>query len=513
MAIHHSGANVDAGLPPAKQAAASTHGIVLYCDAGARPTNPGFAGWGIHGYLYANEKPKKGSGQPTNTLTAQGYVPKSENKNGDTVAPIMYFDGVGTFGSHVTNNVGEIQAAVSSLELALEHDVSKVHILTDSKYVGQGMEQWVQKWMRNNWCKDDGSPISNVDYWKKLIDLRTQLEDKGAVVSFGWVKGHGTDLGNNIADWYATIGIMRAMRDNQGFKLEVDRTQADGYWKYDSERHPMLSNTRIYFNTLSQYLVPGEYYLGEHGNDDELAGTRNSEGAHSYVRLKQPDLAIELFRNFISKMAENGSTDNIMFGRIDKLFRPDTHRLVSRYKEMSFVRPNPYRLDFQFVDKEPLAEERRPAKLAIRAVECLTFLHNKLDQYLAGDKSITTTDLTPIFYETKTEEVKKGGTKTVTTLHPRFVVGYASEKTNVNYNTTGVVETADVNLVLGIDLPDRNSLKRMESAHPKVTLITWKDAEAVFRYATVVEADGDVGIWAGCYSNFRYITDRDVKNQ
>ena len=29
-------------------------GIILYTDGSVRPTNPGYGGWGVHGYTYNN---------------------------------------------------------------------------------------------------------------------------------------------------------------------------------------------------------------------------------------------------------------------------------------------------------------------------------------------------------------------------------------------------------------------------------------------------------------------------
>jgi hypothetical protein len=53
-------------------------GMMIYADGSAAPTNPGPTGWGIHGFLYADIKPKKGSGNSAWNLTKTGYVAKND---------------------------------------------------------------------------------------------------------------------------------------------------------------------------------------------------------------------------------------------------------------------------------------------------------------------------------------------------------------------------------------------------------------------------------------------------
>ena len=40
----------------------SGDGIVLYCDGSTKPKNPGHNGYGIHGFAFNNNTPKKGTG-------------------------------------------------------------------------------------------------------------------------------------------------------------------------------------------------------------------------------------------------------------------------------------------------------------------------------------------------------------------------------------------------------------------------------------------------------------------
>jgi hypothetical protein len=120
------------------------------------------------------------------------------------------------------------------------------------------------------------------------------------------------------------------------------------------------------------------------------------------------------------------------------------------------------------------------------------------------------TDLTPILYETVVKTVKKESTLQ-RVLKEQYTVGFAALDVMANYLSdaaTGELGQATLKLTLGIDLLDRNGLRRLEKFNPKVSLITWLESELAFRHATVIEIDGAVGIWAGMYSNIRVITDK-----
>ena len=142
----------------------------------------------------------------------------------------------------------------------------------------------------------------------------------------------------------------------------------------------------------------------------------------------------------------------------------------------------------------------------MRAVDSLAELSAKLEQYLAKHPLIACTDLTETLYEKSVAVSKKGEVTTSLKLKAEYNVGFAAFQAEAAYCVDDSQQSkAVVTLTLGIDLLDRNALKRLESLNPKVTLITWLEAPHVFRYATVVETATDRGIWAGVYSNLRVV--------
>jgi len=498
-------------------------GIVIFTDGGCRPSR-GFGGWGIHGYLYSTAVPKKGSGNSDFVLTSKGYVLKSissENKANKPkeylpeVTPISYLDGCGSFNDEVTNNIAELTATTQGLIYAEQFVLSEIQIFTDSEHVCKGLASWAESWKKNGWLKNDGQPPANVEYWKTLVEIRDRLVSKGVKVKVDWVSAHTDDvasegyLGNFLADKLATLGVMYSKA--HVFRNDVTTSAADGYWKYSPERHPFLNNRRMYFNTFSEFIEPGEYYLGEHGKDDDMIGKRVSDGAHAVVKLETPDPVIEMIRAHQSAMS--GNIDTLIMLRVDQLFKPDVHKELAKHGSIAMVRPNPYALDLYCLDKEPLTHELSPVKTAMRVVDTIGNLSVILTKYLSKDAEIVTTDLTPVLYEVTTKTSKNNEVTEILKLKPEYTVGFAALKIDANYKSVdGTIKSAPITLTLGQDVLDRNALKRLEERNPKVTLVTWLEDAKVFRYATVIEAGPDKGIWGNCYANLRLIsTDKTIK--
>jgi ribonuclease HI len=82
----------------------------------------------------------------------------------------------------------------------------EIEINTDSKYVMQGINEWMQNWKSNGWKTAAKKPVKNVDLWQQLDDEAGRHE-----VSWRWVKGHSGVEGNELADQLANEAIDEAM--------------------------------------------------------------------------------------------------------------------------------------------------------------------------------------------------------------------------------------------------------------------------------------------------------------
>ena len=140
--------------------------IKIYTD-GACSGNPGKGGWGA--LIQENDNEKKLSGSELNT----------------------------------TNNRMELTAVIKALE---HYDEAKeIEVFTDSKYVMQGITEWIKNWKNNHWKTSQKKDVKNKDLWV-LLDTVSAKHD----IKWSWVKGHAGDYGNEIADKLATKAILES---------------------------------------------------------------------------------------------------------------------------------------------------------------------------------------------------------------------------------------------------------------------------------------------------------------
>lgn len=102
--------------------------------------------------------------------------------------------------AETTNNRMEMMAVIEALK-AVKKAV-KIELYTDSKYVMQGITEWLEGWKAKGWKTASKKPVKNVDLWQE-IDALVQQHD----VSFHWVKGHAGHPENERADELARQGI------------------------------------------------------------------------------------------------------------------------------------------------------------------------------------------------------------------------------------------------------------------------------------------------------------------
>ena len=102
--------------------------------------------------------------------------------------------------TNTTNNQMELSAAIEGLSILTEP--CNVELFTDSKYVMDGITQWIQNWKKNNWRTAAKKDVKNKELWQKLDQLINQHQ-----VQWHWVKGHSGDAGNEAADLLANKGI------------------------------------------------------------------------------------------------------------------------------------------------------------------------------------------------------------------------------------------------------------------------------------------------------------------
>jgi ribonuclease HI len=138
-------------------------GVVIYTD-GSCKGNPGPGGWGA-------------------LLVAGG---REREMHGGEAA--------------TTNNRMELTAVIRALETLKRP--CEVDLYTDSQYVKNGIQSWINAWKRNGWKTADRKPVKNAELWRELDELAARH-----VVRWHWVRGHSGHDGNERADELANRGV------------------------------------------------------------------------------------------------------------------------------------------------------------------------------------------------------------------------------------------------------------------------------------------------------------------
>ncbi len=133
--------------------------IKIYTD-GSCLSNPGNGGWAA--IINMNGEIKKISGNEKNT----------------------------------TNNRMELMAPINALKNINSKD--PIEIFTDSKYVKNGITEWINTWVINNWKTSKKEDVKNKDLWIELHKLNQSLN-----VKWNWVKAHAGDTLNEEVDMLA----------------------------------------------------------------------------------------------------------------------------------------------------------------------------------------------------------------------------------------------------------------------------------------------------------------------
>lgn len=94
-----------------------------------------------------------------------------------------------------TNNRMAIRSA--TLALGALKGSSRVVFTTDSRYLVDGMSEWVHGWAARGW-KRKGGEIENLALWKELLPIAARHQ-----IQWRWVKGHAGHPQNEYANHLA----------------------------------------------------------------------------------------------------------------------------------------------------------------------------------------------------------------------------------------------------------------------------------------------------------------------
>lgn len=94
-----------------------------------------------------------------------------------------------------TNNIAELTAVLEAFK-HIGKERGHVTVITDSKYVKEGMVDWLPNlWMKNGWKSSTGQPVKNQPLWKQIHAASCLYH-----IQWRWVKGHAKNKFNMRAD-------------------------------------------------------------------------------------------------------------------------------------------------------------------------------------------------------------------------------------------------------------------------------------------------------------------------
>jgi ribonuclease HI len=110
--------------------------------------------------------------------------------------------------------------------LSRKGKVFSVVFTSDSKYVVDGMTQWVPSWIARNWTRKTG-PIENLELWQDAVDVLGAHE-----CAWRWVRGHAGHPQNEYANHLATRAAADQTTSNglvpSGFDAWLEAQRAKG---------------------------------------------------------------------------------------------------------------------------------------------------------------------------------------------------------------------------------------------------------------------------------------------
>lgn len=473
-------------------------GAVLYADGSFRRN---LAGWGIHGYTYTNSPLKQGIGVKQ-LPTTEGY---SEVELSKTVTPLQYVDAFGSVTENPTNNTGELLGAIRAFEIAETLGVSNLVIRTDSEYVIKNLLKSVKKWIEAGWITSQGEPVKNRGYWETLVAARDAWIEAGKRVDLKWVRGHNGELGNEKADMNAKMGSAKIGPDSINFLT------TQGQHKPQVEVNPLMPKWRMLFQVDEKREREGWYYFytlgrghtyghkqGDTPRDkmiktDLILGRRLAEASFCVYKAKEPEAYLE---QLIDHHCAEHKSETIQLGalRMDNAFKPAVHQRVQQLGMRSLVTLEDIKAIVTPQD-DLISKTLEPPRQAPQAVNLLNALRMRLTDYLKNDigASVTVIDITDQLYGVQTS-----GKKQVNKLHSSITT--ATPLLEIKATVAGV-ETK-LRVVLGLDIPVRNTLARLAEFEPKVTVLVVADGPMCYSFSTVVETNNGSAIYHSPYTQF-----------
>lgn len=485
-------------------------GVVLYTD-GSYLAEANAAGYGIHGYAFTEDVPKRGAGLNGFYLTKDGYVERSDDV--PQVTPVFYIDVFETqtrkLGG-VTNNTAELQGYISALEIILGR--SKISgpfkygtIISDSRYVLEGIK-FYPKWKANGWTLSSGKPAKNVDLWEHVALLHVAVEERNLHIEHRWTKGHATDPGNICADVAAGIGKDACISKG---KHEPERgafvtSPPEGYWKPSTEFPRLFGSHYVVFTGASKSSDPGRYSLFADASKKsalEAFGTPLIHASYAVVKLTEPSDLVDGVMD--GQRKKSGSDIDVFMVRPQEVYKANAQRAHALFGEAALSMNH---RGIATLGGEEVSRKHYPVRQGMKGVQHLEVLNDEFDRihrYVENGlkdlpDGLRIYEVTEHFYDytSKTKKGKKGEDDIVTvTAKLRTFPENDDQFVTVDDGTGKTLR-----LIYGIDLPTRNAMADAAKKNGKVFMVEQPSDGLIPWRGVYMATDEGVGLWHNPYA-------------
>jgi len=211
-----------------------------------------------------------------------------------------------------TNNRMELLACIRALEwIRSNHpcwrDVTRVQIVTDSKYVADNVSYRARTWKKNGWRNRHGEPMENADLWKQILSAHQKA---GIKVDFVQTPGKSAPI-LKITDKAAKEARSRGLEVDRGFRPgTISRSMVRG----GARRFPANGQEALIRPYRKKIMCTGE---------EKIRFDMLSDDGQFYVAcfyaFVTPTMAAELHRQNGYRVRFN---DNLHYPRIVELIEP-----------------------------------------------------------------------------------------------------------------------------------------------------------------------------------------------
>lgn len=390
-----------------------------------------------------------------------------------SVEPIEYFEG----GYPIKDELKDNSLVTGLIKLIDYYSkiCDKITIITNITYLSKVFNRHLNAWSKRDFKEPDGTPYPDADDWKKLHSILNDLKNCGKIIIIKNIEliNAGDELG------IRQTTVINHVTEYGTFSQLVEK---DKMWNYPIEKPELFIYRKMYYPNEVDFSDEHYYYLANVDTEDKELGRMLPSRTYALVRLNKPEQPIQLLKSITNKIDK---TPHLYSIQLPNLYNSTALRCLNTYhdKAVSVLKEENIKLNLGY--DESLSYELNPPGLSIKVVEFYQRLfdyYNEITSYFKTGKcryKLEFLDITDHFYTKSKDKF---------TLKPEFKVGTSELKFKIESPLK-----LQIRLALNVDLPDRNTLKRLEKTMIDIHFISWKLSENSIKYLCLVRTtEGDI---------------------